>query len=508
MLATHDADTPLIGASTQKLLVAAAALSILGPDSTLRDASRGAGCARRRHRRPAVARRRRRPRARHRRLRRASCRRNPRPRATSPPASRRWPTRSSAKGVHAHPRRHRRRRLPLRPAALPARRGRTPTAPTARSARSARSPSTTGSARGRRRARSPVDDPARERRARAHAICCAARGVQVGRHPGTGAAPGRRHRDRGGHVAGRCGTSSRSMLSSSDNLTAEMLTKELGVQASQQGTTAAGIAAITAKLKELGVPLADGALKDGSGPRPRQPGHVRAPSSPRSTSRERPEFATLYDGLPVAGRNGTLVDQLPRHPARGQVPGQDRIARRRDRAHRRRRPRTARPVRVPRQRRLHRDAGRGDPREGIGDIIGRYPGLAPGRCSRARAAVGFGSRGTHHPVVDPGDLAVICRDAADDPTRVAVDASESAAPTKRPPPLPQLVTELRDLVVTLLPAADPRPAPEARPLHRLRARSGRCCSASASCSSPCRACERCRTRPATPSPATGRGCRT
>ena len=33
-LATHGADTPLIGASTQKILVAAAALSILGPDNT------------------------------------------------------------------------------------------------------------------------------------------------------------------------------------------------------------------------------------------------------------------------------------------------------------------------------------------------------------------------------------------------------------------------------------------------------------------------------------------
>src|SRR5215468_1233304 len=33
-LAAHDIDTPLIGASTQKVLVAAAALTLLGPDFT------------------------------------------------------------------------------------------------------------------------------------------------------------------------------------------------------------------------------------------------------------------------------------------------------------------------------------------------------------------------------------------------------------------------------------------------------------------------------------------
>ena len=44
-----------------------------------------------------------------------------------------------------------------------------------------------------------------------------------------------------------------------------MLTKEIGLHVSKAGTTAAGVAAITATLKELGVPLAEGALKDGSG---------------------------------------------------------------------------------------------------------------------------------------------------------------------------------------------------------------------------------------------------
>ena len=39
------------------------------------------------------------------------------------------------------------------------------------------------------------------------------------------------------------------MLSSSDNLTAELLTKEIGVKAANAGTTAAGVAATTAKLR-------------------------------------------------------------------------------------------------------------------------------------------------------------------------------------------------------------------------------------------------------------------
>ncbi len=57
MLATHGADTPLIGASTQKILVAAAALSILGPDSTFQDSRRRRpGSTGRRPRRPALAR--------------------------------------------------------------------------------------------------------------------------------------------------------------------------------------------------------------------------------------------------------------------------------------------------------------------------------------------------------------------------------------------------------------------------------------------------------------------
>ena len=55
------------------------------------------------------------------------------------------------------------------------------------------------------------------------------------------------------------------MLATSDNLTAEMLVKEIGLATSGQGTRAAGLAAISAKLAEWGVPDGAVVLTDGSG---------------------------------------------------------------------------------------------------------------------------------------------------------------------------------------------------------------------------------------------------
>ncbi len=110
-----------------------------------------------------------------------------------------------------------------------------------------------------------------------------------------------------------------SMLSSSDNLSAELFTKELGVRPGQPGTTAAGVAAITAKLHELGVP--DGVhLADGSG----------LSRDNRVTCRilvatlglgDRPGMRALWDGLPVAGTNGTLFNQLGDTPLAGKMRG-------------------------------------------------------------------------------------------------------------------------------------------------------------------------------------------
>jgi D-alanyl-D-alanine carboxypeptidase/D-alanyl-D-alanine-endopeptidase (penicillin-binding protein 4) len=218
----------------------------------------------------------------------------------------------------------------------------------------------------------PVDDPTRNAAAKLTDLL-RARGVQVG-SPGTGAAPGNAT-----EIATVSSPALRdvvhSMLSSSDNLTAEMLTKELGVQASKQGTTAAGIAAITAKLKELGVPLADGALKDGSG-LDRGNRVTCATLVAVLTLAQRPEFATLYDGLPVAGRNGTLVGDFLGTPLEGNFRGKtgslDGV--------------TGLTGVVDLGRRIQfafLDNGgfsetQGEViREGIGDIVGRYPDSPP-----------------------------------------------------------------------------------------------------------------------------------
>jgi D-alanyl-D-alanine carboxypeptidase/D-alanyl-D-alanine-endopeptidase (penicillin-binding protein 4) len=163
----------------------------------------------------------------------------------------------------------------------------------------------------------PVDDPTRNAAAELTDLL-RARGVDVGT-PGTGTAPANAT-----EVAQVASPPLKSivgsMLSSSDNFTAELLTKELGRQASKQGTTAAGVAAITATLKTLGVPIADGALKDGSG-LDRGNRVTCANLVAALALADRPELAAMYDGLPVAGRSGTLVGDFVGTPLAGNFRG-------------------------------------------------------------------------------------------------------------------------------------------------------------------------------------------
>ena len=104
-----------------------------------------------------------------------------------------------------------------------------------------------------------------------------------------------------------------SMLTSSDNLTAELLTKEMGLKAAKEGSTAAGLAAMAAKLKELGVPIADGSLNDGSGLD--HANHVTCNELVAALKLiDRPGF----EGLD-AGQTGTLTGEFLGSPVAGKL---------------------------------------------------------------------------------------------------------------------------------------------------------------------------------------------
>ena len=100
----------------------------------------------------------------------------------------------------------------------------------------------------------------------------------------------------------------RTMLKKSDNTYAEMFTKELGAR-NGNGSTAGGIAAISAYMVQLGV-ASPVAQVDGSG----------LSSSNRSTARQQVDFlrrtstasygADFLDGLPVACVDGTMRNRL------------------------------------------------------------------------------------------------------------------------------------------------------------------------------------------------------
>ncbi len=98
-------------------------------------------------------------------------------------------------------------------------------------------------------------------------------------------------------------------LSTSNNLASELLTREIGLAVSQQGTTAAGTQAIVAKLAELGVPTTNVALTDGSGLDKANRATCPALAAALDLGSD-PSYAVLWDGLAVAGERGTLVDQI------------------------------------------------------------------------------------------------------------------------------------------------------------------------------------------------------
>jgi D-alanyl-D-alanine carboxypeptidase/D-alanyl-D-alanine-endopeptidase (penicillin-binding protein 4) len=105
------------------------------------------------------------------------------------------------------------------------------------------------------------------------------------------------------------------MLATSDNNTAEMLLKEMGVATSGEGTRAAGIDAMVASLTAQGVPMDGVVVRDGSG----------LSNLNRVTCAAILEVVQLGAGgpidagLPIAAETGTLADEFVGHPMAGRL---------------------------------------------------------------------------------------------------------------------------------------------------------------------------------------------
>ena len=106
----------------------------------------------------------------------------------------------------------------------------------------------------------------------------------------------------------------------SDNFTAEMLLKELGAVLTNEGTTAAGAGVVAGRLSAAGVPMEGVRVVDGSGLSLLDRMTANALAALLRVSWQDPGVRpTLLRSLPVAGVSGTLHDRMRKGPARGAV---------------------------------------------------------------------------------------------------------------------------------------------------------------------------------------------
>jgi D-alanyl-D-alanine carboxypeptidase/D-alanyl-D-alanine-endopeptidase (penicillin-binding protein 4) len=106
------------------------------------------------------------------------------------------------------------------------------------------------------------------------------------------------------------------MLTVSDDTAAELFTKELGLQATRSGTTAAGVAAIRRDLAADGLPVSQAVLYDGSG---LDRGDRLTCGLVAATLQRAGATGMLARGLPVAARTGTLRHRLAGTAAAGRL---------------------------------------------------------------------------------------------------------------------------------------------------------------------------------------------
>jgi len=140
-----------------------------------------------------------------------------------------------------------------------------------------------------------------------------ARGISVRGKPGAATAP------QGSQVLASVEsppmqTIVRLTLKPSDNFFAEMLAKDIAMQANGRGTTSAGAALAAGFARRLGsgARLVDGSgLSRGDRASPYRVVRLLAALTKRD------EYDALFSALPIAGRDGTLKDRMRRGPARG-----------------------------------------------------------------------------------------------------------------------------------------------------------------------------------------------
>jgi serine-type D-Ala-D-Ala carboxypeptidase/endopeptidase (penicillin-binding protein 4) len=100
------------------------------------------------------------------------------------------------------------------------------------------------------------------------------------------------------------------MLRESDNTTAEILLREVGLARAGVGSTPAGAQAALTAIRDLGVSTTGVTWNDGSGLHDDDTITCLSLVETLQLS-ERPEFAAIRTGLPVAGESGTLFDRFP-----------------------------------------------------------------------------------------------------------------------------------------------------------------------------------------------------
>ena len=105
------------------------------------------------------------------------------------------------------------------------------------------------------------------------------------------------------------------MLATSDDDTAEMLLKELGVADASEGTVAAGLDVVDRTSRSWGVPMDGVRLVDASG----LSSDNRVSCAALLAVLQRVEDGPIADALPVAGRTGTLADQFVGTPMEGRL---------------------------------------------------------------------------------------------------------------------------------------------------------------------------------------------